>query len=739
MKARVLHLRASNFVGGPEKQILAYARESADIVENMIGSFCGETEGAELLRAAASQGFATLPLPAASLTESVAALKRAVRESNIQLICTHGYKSAVLAGIVSWITRVPYVCFLRGWTKENRKVAFYEAIERWCLRSADRIVCLSELQSSRLSKLYRSRARVVVNAASIRSYTAEQRTALRQQVCGLVGLDPGRPLAVAAGRLSPEKGTAVLVECAAILRRSCPDLQFAIFGEGEERQRLLQQVSSLNLESKFKFAGHHGNFSDLVAGADLLVNPSFSEEIPNVVLEAMSAGVPVVATAVGGVPDLGRDGAIAMVKAGDADLLAGAIQEVVSDGSRSSAIVQKAWERLEQDYSPHKQAEQLRSLYEEFVAIGRGADGADLPRISVVIPVRNEEKRIATVLEDLREQAYPQHRFEIIVADGVSTDRTVDIVERLATRPGAEVRVVQNPGRLSSCGRNAGVAAASGDIIIFTDGHCHLPSRTLLRDAADLFARSGAGILCRPQPLDFPESTSFQRVVAAARASWLGHGRDSTIYNMTFEGWVDPSSAGAMYRRDLFEQYGGIDESFDACEDVEFNCRLHRSGVKAYISPKLAVYYEPRKSLSGLFRQMVRYGRGRVRLGHKHRGSGSLSQMAPAVLVAVLLAGVIAPFTPLFRPWLVLVASYLVVVVAESLRVAARRGGSKALLLPFVFIAIHTGLGTGLLLEWLLKPQRDGARASATIAKSEDQKESLQLSTNSSAQEIGTK
>ena len=122
---------------------------------------------------------------------------------------------------------------------------------------------------------------------------------------------------------------------------------------------------------------------------------------------------------------------------------------------------------------------------------------------------------------------------------------------------------------------------------------------------------------------------------------------------MTFEGWVDPSSAGAMYRRELFEQYGGIDESFDACEDVEFNCRLYRSGVKAYISPKLAVYYEPRKSLSGLFRQMVRYGRGRVRLGRKHRGSGSLSQMVPALLVVMFLAGVIAyhflPVAPIPR------------------------------------------------------------------------------------------
>ncbi|HEV2699210.1 MAG TPA: hypothetical protein VGU90_14535, partial [Terriglobales bacterium] len=123
MKPAILHLRASNFVGGPEKQILAYAVSTADQVETTIASFCDDSEGTALLREAASQGIKTLALPASSLVGSVRALTRAVRESNVRLLCAHGFKPAVTAAIVSRLTGVPYACFLRGWTRENTKVA----------------------------------------------------------------------------------------------------------------------------------------------------------------------------------------------------------------------------------------------------------------------------------------------------------------------------------------------------------------------------------------------------------------------------------------------------------------------------------------------------------------------------------------------------------------------------------------------------------------------------------------
>src|SRR5437764_11106992 len=201
MKPAILHLRASNFVGGPEKQILAYAVSTSDQIETTIASFCDESEGTALLREAVSRGIKTLPLPKSSFIQEVRALASAVRESNVRLLCAHGYKPALAAAIVFRLTGVPYACFLRGWTGENSKVALYESIERLCARTATRVVCLSETQAARLRPTYKTRLRVVVNSAIVRDYSAEQRLALKQQICTVAGLDPARPLAVAAGRL----------------------------------------------------------------------------------------------------------------------------------------------------------------------------------------------------------------------------------------------------------------------------------------------------------------------------------------------------------------------------------------------------------------------------------------------------------------------------------------------------------------------------------------------------------
>jgi succinoglycan biosynthesis protein ExoA len=736
MKTSVLHLRASNFVGGPEKQILGYS--SVEEVNTIISTFCCANEGTELVREATSRGIATLAVPAHSLPQSVRAVANSVRESNVRLICAHGYKPAVVAMIVSKMTGVPYACFLRGATKENLKVAFYEAVERFCCRRADRIICLSETQAMRVGCLYAGRVRVVVNAAEVRNYNTAQRNEAKVQICTLAGLNPARPLVVAAGRLSPEKGANVLVDAAALLCKAQPDFQFVLFGDGVERERLRKRIAGLGLEPNFKLVGHHANFSDLVCGADLVVNPSLTEEMPNVVLEAMSAGVPVVATGVGGVPELGHDGAIALVSTGDANQIANATKRTLSDPATRLRMVDKALNRLRDDYSRARQTQQLRALYGEFLPMAQAARTRVLPSISIVIPVRNEEMSLPTVLAAFREQDYPSELFDIIVADGMSTDCTVEQVDRLASQPGVPIKLVQNLGRLSSAGRNAGVAAASGDIILFCDGHSHVPSRTLLRDVARLFSTTGADILCRPQPLNYPGTSRFQQIVAAARASWLGHGRDSTIYSTEFEGWVDPSSAGAIYRRDLFAKFGGFDENFDACEDVEFNHRLHRAGIKAYISPKLTIFYEPRKSLSSLFRQMIRYGRGRVRLARKYSGSSSVSQLAPAALLLLVIPGPLMLFTRFWGSWLAIMGVYLATVLFESLRLL-RRLRVRALLLPPVFITIHSGLGAGLISEFFVGRRRPTPQVPSFFSTQDRSAAKLQVHSGASAaQEIGT-
>src|SRR5262249_31317864 len=126
---------------------------------------------------------------------------------------------------------------------------------------------------------------------------------------------------------------------------------------------------------------------------------------------------------------------------------------------------------------------------------------AAVPFISVIVPVRNEGPFIAATLEELLTQDYPIERYEILVADGGSTDDTRDFVASLTWRH-PNLHLLDNPRRWSSAGRNVAVQAARGDIVLLIDGHCNIDNPHYLANLADAFDRSRADCVGRPQPLD---------------------------------------------------------------------------------------------------------------------------------------------------------------------------------------------------------------------------------------------
>jgi succinoglycan biosynthesis protein ExoA len=156
------------------------------------------------------------------------------------------------------------------------------------------------------------------------------------------------------------------------------------------------------------------------------------------------------------------------------------------------------------------------------------------------------------------------------------------------------------------------------------------------------------------------------------------------------------------YRREVFETLGLFDEAFDACEDVEFNHRIDRAGLLCFFTPKVAVRYHPRSSLGGLFRQMVRYGRGRVRLLRKHPETFTAPGFVPA---AFLLGVVTGPALAWLSPWLALAYAgslglYALIVAVASLVLAVKARDLRLLpWLPLAFGTIHGGAGAGILQE----------------------------------------
>ena len=324
------------------------------------------------------------------------------------------------------------------------------------------------------------------------------------------------------------------------------------------------------------------------------------------------------------------------------------------------------------------------------MAIAEAGPGS--PSVAVVLPVLNEARDIGRVLAELLGQQPPPGGFEILVVDGGSTDETRAIVTRLS-EAAPHLRLLENPRKLSSAGRNIGAQAARATYVLYLDGHCALPRDDYLVRVVELFDSTGAACLARPQPLNRLTAGTWAEAIATARHSRLGHNPSSDIYGGA-PAYTDPRSAGAAYERSQIERLGGYDERFDACEDVEFNHRVAAAGLRAYRHPDLAVAYRPRASLAALLRQMIRYGRGRARLMAKH------PRMVPWLLVLI---------TGIALLWLLLLAlcgvtiagafaflgagAYLLAVGTESLRL---RGASPtaARMLP-AFFTIHAGLVLG--------------------------------------------
>ena len=367
----VLHLRACNFVGGPERQLLRYAGyERNGKVRVALATFVDhrEGEGEALITAARAQDLEILELPGGGARD-LAGLHRLIaflRQRRVRLLCTHAYRADLLG---LWAARrcgIPVAWFLRGWTGENAKIRLFERLDRALLGRADCLVCLSHLQQQRVVGLglEASRIEVVPNAVEAQGGSREEaRARLRQRL----GTAADALLVGVAGRLSPEKGAADLLRALALLPTLPQAVEFLIFGEGPERRRLEEMIRELGL-TRARLAGFHADFPALAAGLDLLVNPSHREEMPNVVMEAMAAGVAVIATEVGGVAEIaGAPPALRLVPVGDPARMARALAALLTDDAARRALAASGQLRILHAFSPQRQCERLRELYARLI------------------------------------------------------------------------------------------------------------------------------------------------------------------------------------------------------------------------------------------------------------------------------------------------------------------------------------------------------------------------------------
>jgi glycosyltransferase involved in cell wall biosynthesis len=370
----VVHLTASTFFGGPERQMLGLARSLPAAYRSVFVSFAEGGRCRAFLDEARRQGF-----KAVALEHDTPRLLAATREladllgrARARVLCCHGYKAGLLGRPAARRRGVPVVSVSRGWTGESLRVRVYEALERLSLRWMDRVVCVSHRQAARVRRAGVPAGQTVVipNAVQAERFAhpdPEYRGRLQEFFPR-----PPRRVVGAAGRLSPEKGFGVLVDAAARVADADPGVGFVLFGDGPLRSQLVRQVAAAGLAERFLLPGFRHDLDCFLPFLDLLVLPSFTEGMPNVVLEAFAAGVPVVATAVGGTPELIEEGKSGyLVPPGEPAALARRIRDALAAEDARRRLGRRGRERVLRQFTFAAQAERYQGLFEELGVTGR--------------------------------------------------------------------------------------------------------------------------------------------------------------------------------------------------------------------------------------------------------------------------------------------------------------------------------------------------------------------------------
>jgi glycosyltransferase involved in cell wall biosynthesis len=293
------------------------------------------------------------------------ALREIFARRRPDVIQTHAPKSHFLVRWAGLHRGRGWIAFHHGDTAEDLKMRLYTQLDRWSLRAAHRSVTVCEPFADLLvgRGVRRERIQIVPNAMAAAPLVAQEDvSALRNRLA----LPPAARVILSVGRLSPEKGHADLLAALRLLRRDRPQLaiKLILVGDGSERPTLERTAAAPDLASSVIFAGHCPNVWPYYSLADVLVLPSHSEGSPNALLEAMAAGVPIVACKVGGVPETVEDSSSALlVPPANPAAMANALARVLEDPALAARLVSNASERLVMRFSPESRYRALLEVY----------------------------------------------------------------------------------------------------------------------------------------------------------------------------------------------------------------------------------------------------------------------------------------------------------------------------------------------------------------------------------------
>jgi succinoglycan biosynthesis protein ExoA len=326
------------------------------------------------------------------------------------------------------------------------------------------------------------------------------------------------------------------------------------------------------------------------------------------------------------------------------------------------------------------------------------------PFVSVILPIRNEAAFIESSLSAVLRQDYPADRMEIFVVDGISSDGTQDIVQRIIDEskkegdktatptPPTRLELMKNTNRIVPSSLNKAIAQASGDIIVRVDGHAIIATDYVSQSVMAL-QRTGADVV---GGLMTPVGKGFiGETISLAHNLRFGLG-GGLFHRATCETEADTVYMGT-FRRDLFNRVGLFDERLERNQDIELNSRVWRNGGRVVLSPRIRSKYFCSNSLRSLWRKNYANGLWLFPTIAATPGSLSIRHFVPLVfLVGLLVSVVMAATLPFGWVFLLMVTGcYASALLIASVVATARDGWQFLISLPIVFVTLHVSYGLG--------------------------------------------
>lgn len=375
----VLHVRCvTGRGGGPEKTILnsprfleplGYRSTCAYLHPPMDKGFGGLRLRAE----AAKAPLVSVPDRGPFDFRPVRQLIRLCRDEKVAIWHGHDYKSNALGLVVRRFWPMKLVTTVHGWVRHTRRTPLYYRVDKLCLPQYEGVICVSEdlyQQCLRLG-VQEPRCQLVPNGITSEAF---QRTKSQDEARGCFAHPLPKLLVGAMGRLSPEKGFDLLIRAASELLDAGTDLSLWIAGDGAQRGELESLIAECGHQDRIRLLGHVDSSQTFYEALDVFVLSSLREGLPNVLLEAMALGLPVLATRVAGTPALVQHDANGLLIApGSSAKLAQGLHELLSDPNRAKSLGSAAQRRVRESFSFEQRMQTMATFYNHLMTPDRPA------------------------------------------------------------------------------------------------------------------------------------------------------------------------------------------------------------------------------------------------------------------------------------------------------------------------------------------------------------------------------